>query len=49
LLWNSIGWIPSTHGWRRVSTSQQYEEDQQLWHNALRYDFDYHTMQGYGV
>jgi hypothetical protein len=59
LIWNSPGYtyydsegtkLFESHGWRRVSSSQQYEEDNGgLWHNALRYEFYYHILQGYGL
>ena len=49
LLYNSANWIANTHGWRRASSSQQYEEDTGLWHNALRYEFWYLIKQGYGL
>lgn len=39
--------VCDTHGWRKTSTSQQYEEDTSLWHNALRYQFSYHIMSGF--
>jgi hypothetical protein len=55
LCYDALNWIadPSganawdTHSWMRVSSSQQYEEDTSLWHNALRYRFDYHTGPGF--
>jgi hypothetical protein len=39
--------ICDTHGWRRGGTSQQYEVDTSLWHNALRYQFSYYMMTGF--
>ena len=36
-----------THAWSRVSFTQQYEEQTNLWHNAMRYSFNYHLYTGY--
>ena len=36
-----------THGWRKITTSQQYEDDTSLWHNVVRYEFWYLIKQGY--
>ena len=47
LFQNTPNWIQYTHGWRRGSSSQQYEEATSLWHNALRYSFEYHIMTGF--
>ena len=47
LLQDTPNWIQYTHGWRRGSSSQQYEEDTSLWHDALRYTLEYHIMTGY--
>lgn len=33
-----------TAGWERTTTSQQYEDDTHLWHNALRYSFRYSVI-----
>lgn len=38
-----------THGWRRITTSQQYEDDTSLWHNVVRYEFWYLIKTGYGL
>lgn len=29
--------------WQKTSSSQQHEEDERIWHNALRYSFQYST------
>lgn len=49
LLLNTPARPANTHGWRRGSSSQQYEEDTGLWHNTLRYEFWYMIKQGYGL
>jgi hypothetical protein len=55
---NTPGWsyydsggtrIFRTHGWRRITTSQQYEDDTNLWHNVVRYEFWYLILTGYGL
>jgi hypothetical protein len=55
---NTLGWkyydssgnlLFRTHGWRRITTSQQYEDDTSLWHNVVRYEFWYLIKQGYGL
>ena len=27
--------------WRKISSSQQYEPEERIWHNAIRYSFQY--------
>lgn len=55
---NTLGWkyydsggnlLFRTHGWRRITTSQQYEDDTSLWHNVVRYEFWYLIVTGYGL
>lgn len=36
-----------THGWRKITTTQQYEDDTSLWHNVVRYEFWYLIKTGY--
>jgi len=36
--------IPGTSGWMKVTSSQQYEGDTGLWHNAARYSFRYSVI-----
>jgi hypothetical protein len=33
-----------THGWQQVSSTQMLEPDTLIWHNALRFTFEYHVM-----
>jgi len=59
LLWlNTPGWkyydsggnlLFRTHGWQKITTSQQHEDDTSLWHNVVRYEFWYLIKQGYGL
>ena len=43
LLLNSRSEVVGTRAgsWQKVSSSQQYEADEMIWHNALRYSFEY--------
>lgn len=43
LLLNSSSVVPGTieGSWQKTSSSQQYEQDERIWHNALRYSFQY--------
>jgi hypothetical protein len=49
LLYNTPAHTGNTHGWRKVGSSQQYEDETGLWHNVIRYEFWYLTKQGYGL
>lgn len=33
--------VSGTRMWRRITSSQQFEEDTKFWHAALRYSFQY--------
>ena len=33
--------VSGTRAWQKVGSSQQYEDDTSIWHNALRYTFQY--------
>jgi hypothetical protein len=43
LLLNSSSVVPGTieGSWQKTSSSQQHEQDERVWHNALRYSFQY--------
>lgn len=36
--------IAGTYGWSKTTESQQHEDDTGIWHNAIRYSFQY-TLQ----
>lgn len=41
LLLDASSPVTGTQQWARTSSSQQFEDDVRVWHNALRYSFQY--------
>jgi hypothetical protein len=42
LLLDSTSYVTGTHGWQQISHTQMPEDEKNLWHNVLRFSFDYH-------
>lgn len=36
--------VTGTTSWQKVSSSQQHENDERIWHNALRFSFRYSAL-----
>jgi hypothetical protein len=39
--------VQGTKSWQVISGTQQYEVDTGLFHNVVRYQFDYYIIQGF--
>jgi len=42
LLLDSTEFVVGTHGWRQIGQSQMHEDDKSIWHNVVRFSFEYH-------
>jgi len=40
-IYDTLHVVVGTFGWKGITSSQQYEEDTRLWHNTVRYGFEY--------